>query len=186
LSSLKEDSDNRIQIPELISFLLAASLILGSGLLFFQHYLAYFIVLTAIDGLSTFARVRLFLALDRSIFALSIMFMTAILSRFTVVELILEVLLLISIIDMSMLLQKLAHTGDPMDIIRSRLRSYIFTIVPSAVFSVGMIYIYSVVVFFPSAIPQILELGFAATGVFVLLWYFIRLLASSGNSKNSI
>lgn len=181
-----EDSDNRIQIPELISFLLATSLMLGSGLIFFHQYLVYFIFLTAIDGLATFARIRLFLALDRSIFALSLMFMTAILSKFTVIELVLEVLLLITIVDMSMLLQRLTRTGDPIDIIRSRLRSYLFTIVPSAVFSIGMIYIYSVIIFFPGALPQVLELGLAATGVFVLLWYFSRLLASNRISKNQM
>lgn len=179
-----EDSDNRIQIPELIAFLLAASTMLGSGLILFQHYLLYFIVLTAIDGLSTLARIRLFLALDRTIFALSLMLMTAILAKFTVVELVLEVLVLVTIVDVSMLLQRLTHTGDPIDIIRSRLRSYLFTILPAAVFSLGMIYIYSIIILFPAAFSQVLELGLAATGVFVLLWYFVRLLASNGTSRN--
>ncbi|MHB8567153.1 MAG: hypothetical protein ACYC7D_11545 [Nitrososphaerales archaeon] len=168
---------NRIESTELFSFLLVAGSMLASAIIFFPGYFVFFVVLALIDGASTYAKVRLFLSLDRALFGLALILMSAILASFSVLELIVETLLLIAVLDFSFMLRGLSPSGNSWSIVRTRLKSYLFSIVPAGVFAIGTVYIYSVVLL-SSAPEPVLELGLASAGTFLLILYLMRALIS--------
>ncbi len=172
-------SKNRIEIPELISFLMITVVMLGSAALLIPSYTIFFLALVVIDGLSTYARVRLFVAMDRAVFALALILISSVLLNFSAIELILETLILIAILDFSLLLRRLHGAGDPLEIIKIRLQSYLFSVAPAGVFAVGMLYIYSIILF-PSIPPSpVLEMGLASAGIFLAISYIVRTFVTS-------
>ena len=172
----------KIEVPELISFLVVALVMLGSSLVYFPSYLVFFVALAIVDGLSTYAKIRLFLVIDRCLFGFALILMSAVVLQLNAVELIAETLALITILDFSLLLRRLPTASEPMRVIKLRAQSYVFSVIPAGVFSIGMLYIYSVI-FLSAPSSPVLELGVASGGIFVVITFVIRAMVTSQSSS---
>jgi hypothetical protein len=158
---------------ELVSFLLAAAAMLLSSV-FFPAYYWIFVFLAVIDGLGTATRIDFVVTIDRLVYSLLVLLLGGILFGLSVLPMILETVGMIALLDQLFLIRRIhwQSSSDFFQIIVRRLRSYLFTLVPAAVFSIGLIYISALgigVRFAPA--NTILELGLGSITVFGILLY---------------
>jgi hypothetical protein len=138
------------------------------------------VILGLIDGISTRYHVDSLLLADRLTFAFVALVLSAALPGFGLLGIVLETVLLIALVDISLLLRKIRGPGGWL-IIERRLRSYSFSLLPAALFSFGMVYVYSSVLQTRSVSTSVavLELGFAAFAILLVVAVVIRLTRDS-------
>lgn len=144
---------------------------LASSLVFPSLYWL-FIFLALVDGLSTRFHNELLLSMDRIFYAIVVVFLGAIVLRLDIPSMILETVSVIAFLDIVFLLRRIRSRSDFTPIIASRLRSYLYTLVPAGLFAAGLTYI-GVSVVSASAVSAnaILELGFVSIAVFLLILF---------------
>jgi len=160
-----------LETGELLSFLLVAATMLSSSL-FFPSFYWVFILFAIIDGLSTRYKSGLALSLDRIVFAFIILLLSAESLGLDVLLMILETAALIALLDISFLLRQIRQHSqrDLFTILWSRLRSYLYSLVPAVLLSSGLTYLgASSLSFAVNSQFAILELGLASAAVFVII-----------------
>jgi len=176
-------SARSIETGELLSFLLIAATMLSSSL-FFPSFYWVFILFAIIDGLSTRYSSEFVLSLDRIAFAFIILLLSAESLRLDVLAMILETAALIALLDISFLLRQIRQHSqhDLSTILFSRLRSYLYTLVPAVILSSGLTYLgASSLPFAINSQYAILELGLASAAVFVIILSVARRPETSNN-----
>jgi hypothetical protein len=162
-----------VRTEEVLSFVITAGVMLTSSL-FFPTYYWVFIFLTVVDGISTAIRNELFVSLDRLSYAFIVLVLGGIALGLAVIPMILETVLVIALIDYLLLIRRIhaPSWSDFFKIILRRAESYLYTLVPAAVFSSGLIYLGALSI--GSSFGQanaILELGLASIAVFSIILY---------------
>jgi len=143
-----------------------------SSSLFFPSFYWVFILFAIIDGLSTRYKSGLALSLDRIVFAFIILLLSAESLGLDVLLMILETAALIALLDISFLLRQIRQHSqrDLFTILWSRLRSYLYSLVPAVLLSSGLTYLgASSLSFAVNSQFAILELGLASAAVFVII-----------------
>jgi len=168
-----EGSRHVLELGEILSFFLTAATMLLSALFFPSEYWL-FIFLTIVDGFATAFRNDTAISVDRSAYALAVLVLGGIALKLSIIPMILETFSIIVLIDLLFLIRKMRarSTQDFFKILLRRLESYVYTLVPAAVFSSGLIYLGTLAVG-TSIGPTnaILELGLASIVVFVIILY---------------
>jgi hypothetical protein len=161
-----------LEIGEVVSFA-ATTVVMLSSSLFFPAYYWLFILLAVVDGLATRFRREHFLVLDRIFFALFVLVLGAMAFGLAVIPMITETIAVIALIDFLFLIRRMRTRSrtDFFAILGQRGRSYLFTLVPAAVFSVGLSY-FGEITIISDVGPQnaILELGLASLVVFLVIF----------------
>jgi hypothetical protein len=161
---------------ELLSFLLTVATMLFSSL-FFRPFYWVFILFALFDGLATLYKYGLVLSINRIAFAFIVLLLSAVSLGVDVLAIILETVALIMILDLSSLLRKVSYhsTRDFSTIISSRFHSYLYTLVPATVLSIGLTYLGAAS--FSAAINSqyaILGVGLASVAVFAIIFLAAR------------
>lgn len=160
-----------LEIGEVISFAVTAAVMLASSLVFPSFYWL-FILLALSDGLATRFENELLLSFDRIFYAVVVVFPGAVVLGLDVPGMILETVLLIAFVDIVFLLRQIRSESDFIPIIASRLRSYVYTLVPAGLFAAGLTYIgVSVISASMVSANAILELGLTSAAVFLLILF---------------
>lgn len=170
---MSADSRRALETGEVLSFVLAAGVMLSSSIIF-PSYLWLFILLALIDGLATRFRSGRLLILDRIAYALVVIILGAISLGFDAPGMILETIALITFLDFVSLLRQIRarSRSDFLTIISARLRSYLYTLVPAAVFSAGLTYIGALTIGITiGPANAILALGLASIAVFLIILF---------------
>jgi hypothetical protein len=170
---MMEDSRQVLEPGEILSFLLTAGAMLLS-IFFFPSEYWLFIFLTIVDGFATAFRNDAVISVDRSSYGLAVLVLGGIALRLSIIPMILETVSVIALIDLLFLVRRMRarSTEDFFKILLRRLESYIYTIIPAAVFSSGLIYIGTLAVGTSiGPVYAILELGLASIAVFVIILY---------------
>jgi hypothetical protein len=170
---MMEDSRQVLEPGEIVSFLLTAGTMLLSALFFPAEYWL-FIFLTIVDGFATAFRNNTVISVDRSAYALAVLVLGGIALRLSIIPMILETVSVIALIDLLFLVRRMRarSTQDFFKILLRRLESYVYTLVPAAVFSSALIYLGTLALGTSiGPVNAILELGLASIAVFVIILY---------------
>ncbi len=165
----------RVDPNDFYSFVLFSSTIAFSITVLSSTYWL-FILLVLIDGIATYLRSDSLVSLDRSIGALSLVVLSAVLLSFNVIYLILEVLAVVVLVDLSFLLRRFSDTKLESSIIKRRVGSYIYTMIPSFFISYALIFLYSYV--FQSTNLSALVLGLSSIGSLIVIIAVVRYFPS--------
>ena len=162
-----------VRTEEILSFIVTAGVMLISSF-FFPTYYGVFIFLAIVDGLSTGIHNELLISLDRLSYAFIVLVLGGIALGLSIIPVILETVSVIALIDILFLLRRIhaPSWSDFFKIILRRAESYLYTLVPAAVFSSGLIYLGATSIG-ASIGPAnaILELGLASIAVFGIILY---------------
>lgn len=168
---MSAERQGSLETGEVLSFAITAGVMLASSL-FFPSYYLLFIIFALIDGLTTRFRYETFLTIDRTVYTLAVILLSANALGLDVPLMIIEVVVLIMSMDIIFLLRRIRaqSSSDFSAIIINRFRSYLYSLFPAAVFSIGLTYIGTVAIG-ASVTPAnaILELGLASIAVFAII-----------------
>jgi len=108
-----------------------------------QPFFWLFVMFALVDGLATLFQIGLVVSVSRIAFAFTFIVLNS--ANFGVLAITTETLALIAVLDFSFLLREIKqHAGnDILNILGSRLGSYLYTLVPAGIFSTGVLYIAS-------------------------------------------
>lgn len=165
----------RVDPNDFYSFVLFSSTIAFSITVLSSTYWL-FILLVLIDGIATYLRSDSLVSLDRSVGAVSLVVLSAVLLSFNVIYLILEVLAVVVLVDLSFLLRRFSDTKLESSIIKRRVGSYIYTMIPSFFISYALIFLYSYV--FQSTNLSALVLGLSSIGSLIVIIAVVRYFPS--------
>jgi hypothetical protein len=135
---------------ETYSFILFGAISLCAMALF-QGYYVLFVFLLAVDGLATVAKLGWAVAIDRVAFFASLLVLSLTVGGYTVFFLFAEVILVVTCLDMSFFLRRLGRTIVEDTVIRHRVMSYAYTMLPAFLLSYSLAFLYSLVSAFPSS-----------------------------------
>jgi len=104
-----------------------------------------------------------------------VVFLGAVVLGLDVLGMILGTVLVIAFLDVIFLVRRVRSRSDFVPIIANRLRSYLYTLIPAALFSTGLTYVgLSVVSINTVSADAIFELGLASIAVFLLILFLAR------------
>ncbi len=170
---MSQDLQRPLELGEVLSFAATAAVMLSSTL-FFPEYFWLFILLALVEGISTRFRTERVLSLNRIFFAFILILLGAEALGLDALGMILETVVVIAIMDLLFLLRRTRarSRADFISIISRRLNSYLFTLFPAAIFSVGLTYLGTVTIG-ASIGPAnaILGLGLASFIVFLIILF---------------
>jgi hypothetical protein len=152
---------------EAYSFLLFCALSLSAIALFSGFYLLFVIIVT-VDGLATLTNSDSVVSADRSIFFLALLILSVVRGSYNLFFLFLEIILVIAALDISFLLRRLQGTVVDVSVIRGRLESYAYTLVPAFLLSYSLTYLYSFISGFSSPEPLVLLAVSSAAALFAI------------------
>jgi len=162
--------------PEAISFLLFCALSLSASALFSADYPIFLVILTA-DGLATLANSDRTVDIDRSTFFMAIIVLSVAQGQSNVFFLFLEVTMVVAALDFSLLLRRLRGTVVDPSVLRHRLRSYAYTVIPAFLLSYSATFLSSFVS--DVALPDpLLLLAASSTAALFVIYLVSRLLSS--------
>jgi hypothetical protein len=177
---------SRLSLFEVCSFIIFCVLCVVAIAAFEAYYLL-FVVLLVLDGAATFFSIDTLISADRSILFFGLIILTALWIP-SLLLLTFETLTLFAILDMSLFLRRLADTRIETSVLKRRLRSYTYTIVPAFLLTFVLISLFSVL---PADIVPVwlalFVLAASSAGAFVTVWLATRYLSSlaSGDKPES-
>jgi hypothetical protein len=124
------------------SFLLFCALALAAIVLFPEYY-PFFVALVMVDGLATLMKSEFVVCVDRSLLFITLIVASVAIGSYGLFFIFLEVLLMIAALDVSFLLRRLQGSVVDLSVVKARLRSYLFTLVPAFLLSYSLTYLYS-------------------------------------------
>jgi hypothetical protein len=172
---------------EVYSFVLIVGSMVAFDALLFPGYYWLFLILGLVDGFSTRYRNGTLIAVERIFFAFFVLLASAVSLSFGVAEICTETALVIALIDFSFFLRRVENpaSGEMSKVIRARIVSYGYSLLPAAVFSVGAVSLLSSAFQFRPVFGAIANPGYAvaevaltSVGVFALLVLVARLVAT--------
>src|SRR5579871_915922 len=163
----------RVERGEIYSFLLIAAVMVAAAVVFLPLFWL-FILFALIDGTATLLRVGLAVSLNRIAFGFVLLLLSSL--TFSVVSIVLETIFLIALLDTSFLLRQVMQhtTRDLIAVLSSRFNSYLYTLVPAGVFSLGILYLASPP--FSSGVPPdfaITLLGVSSVAAFLVILFLV-------------
>ncbi|MGD0636862.1 MAG: hypothetical protein ABSA72_02335 [Nitrososphaerales archaeon] len=166
--------------PETYSFLLFCALSLSAVAIFPDYYVLFLVILT-IDGIATLANSDTTVEVARSAYFLALLIPSVAQGRPNLLLLFLEVALVLTALDFSFLLRRIRGTVVDPSVLRNRIRSYGYTVVPTFLLSYALTYFSSFISDF--ALPDpILLLAASATAALFVIYVVTRLLSSRSAS----
>jgi hypothetical protein len=166
--------------PETYSFLLFCALALSAVAIFPDYYVLFLVILT-IDGIATLANSDTTVEVARSAYFLALLIPSVAQGRPNLLLLFLEVALVLTALDFSFLLRRIRGTVVDPSVLRNRIRSYGYTVVPTFLLSYALTYLSSFISDF--ALPDpILLLAASATAALFVIYVVTRLLSSRSAS----
>jgi hypothetical protein len=135
---------------ETYSFILFGAISLCAMALF-QGYYLLFVFLLAVDGLATVAKLGWAVAIDRVAFFASLLVVSLTVGGYSIFSLFAEVILVVTCLDMSFFLRRVGRTIVEDTVIRHRVTSYAYTMLPAFLLSYSLAFLYSLVSTFPSS-----------------------------------
>jgi hypothetical protein len=168
---------SRLSLFEVCSFVVFCVLCLV-GMAAFAAYYLLFVGLLVLDGAATFWSIDTVVSIDRSILFFGLIILTALWIP-NILLLTFEILALFAILDMSLFLRRLADTRIETSVLKRRLQSYTYTMVPAFLLSYVLISLFSIVPV--DIVPQssaLFVLAASSVGAFVTVWLVTRYLSS--------
>ena len=153
-----------------------------SAIALFPGYYVPFVVLLYVDGIATLVNFEIAVSADRSVFFLALLALTVFTGSHGLLFLFLETLVVIAALDVSFLLRGLAGTLVEASVIGSRLRSYLYTLVPAFLFSYLAVYAYTFAADFSSAEPVVLLIA-SSSAALVAVYAISRYLSPRAASR---
>jgi hypothetical protein len=183
--SPQEEPRRGVDLHDFYSFIVFSAMVAFSIAILPEAYW-FFAFLILIDGVGTFFNSAALVAFDRAVCAISLVILSAVLLSFNAIYLILEALLAFVVLDLGFLLRKFSDTNVESPIIKKRIWSYAYVIVPSFLLSYALIFFYS---FVPqSADVSALILGLSSIGAFLIVLvvarYFLLPANLAGHSED--
>jgi hypothetical protein len=177
---------SRLSFFEICSFIIFCVLCVV-GMAAFSAYYLLFVGLLVLDGAATFFSIDTVVSIDRLI----LFFGLIILSALWIPNLLLltfETLAVFAILDISFFLRRLADTRIETSVLKRRLQSYTYTIVPAFLLTYVLILLFSVLP--ADVVPlssALFVLAVSSAGAFVTVWLVTRYLSSlaSGDQPKS-
>jgi len=168
---------SRLSIFEVCSFLIFCVLCVAA-MEAFEAYFLLFVALVVLDGAATFFSVDTLISVDRSILFFGLIILTALWMP-NLLLLTFETLALFAILDMSLFLRRLADTRIETSVLKRRLQSYTYTIVPAFLLTFVLISLFTVL---PADIIPVwlalFVLAASSAGAFATVWLVTRYLSS--------
>ena len=161
--------------PEAYSFLLFCALSLSAVALFPGTYLL-FAVIVMVDGVATLLKSDSSVSADRSAFFVALLVLSVARGSQDLFFLFLEMVLAIAALDVSFLLRRLHGTVADASVIRGRLESYGYTLVPALLLSYALILLYSSISGSSPPEPLVL-LAISSTGALFSVYAVTRYLS---------
>jgi hypothetical protein len=156
--------------------LLFCALSLSAVALFSGYYVVFLVILT-VDGLATLANSDRAVDVDRSTFFLALLVLSVAQGPSNLFFLFLEIALVVVALDFSFLLRRIRGTVVGPNVLRIRLRSYAYTVVPAFLLSYSLTFLSSFVS--DVALPDpILLLAASATAALFVIYVVSRFLSS--------
>jgi len=170
---MMSDSRRVVEQGEILSFVLTAGVMLFSSFFFPEAYWL-FILLTFIDGVATAFSNDTVISIDRATYALTVLVLGGITLKLSILPMVLETVMVIALMDLLFLVRRTRARSrkDFFQILLLRLGSYVFTLLPATVFSVGLIYLGGFTIGATIGPGNaILGLGLASIAVFLIILY---------------
>jgi hypothetical protein len=167
--------------PEAYSFLLFCALSLSAIALFPEVYLL-FVAIVAVDGIATLVGSDSVVSVDRATLFLALVVLSVAEGPHDLLSLFLRMILAIAALDMSFLLRMLRGTVIDASVIRRRLGSYVYTLVPAFLLSYLLTYLYSSLSGLYSPEPVAL-LAVSSTSALLVIYVVSRYLTSHTNDR---
>jgi hypothetical protein len=168
---------SRLGLFEVCSFVVFCVLCAVAVAAFASYYLL-FVSLIVLDGTATFFSSDAVISVDRSILFFGLIILTA-LSIPNLLLLTFETLALFAILDMSFFLRRVADTRVETSVLKRRLQSYAYTIVPAFLLTYVLISLFSAL---PTDIvplsSALFVLSASSAGAFLTVWLVTRYLSS--------
>ena len=162
--------------PETYSFLLFCALSLSAVAIFPGYYVLFLVILT-IDGIATLASSDTTVDIARSTYFLALLIPSVAQGTPNLFFLFLEVALVVAALDFSFLLRRVRGTVVDPSVLRNRLRSYAYTVIPAFLLSYSLTFLFSFVS--EVALPDpILLLAASATAALFVIYFVSRFLSS--------
>jgi hypothetical protein len=136
-----------------------------------------FLVILEVDGLATLANSDLVVSVDRSTFFLALLILSVAQGSHDLFFLFLEVVLVITALDFSFLLRRIRGTIVDPSVLKSRLESYAYTVVPAFLLSYFLTLLYSFISGVSLPDPLAL-LAVSSTGALFAIYAVSRYLSS--------
>jgi hypothetical protein len=170
---MMDDSKRVLEQGEILSFVLTAGVMLFSSFFYPAAYWL-FILLTFIDGIATAFSNDMVISIDRATYVLTVLILGGITLQLSIFPIILETVAVVALMDLLFLIRRTRarSSKDFLQIILHRLESYVFTLLPAAIFSAGLIYLGGFVLGATIGPGNaILGLGLASIVVFLIILY---------------
>jgi hypothetical protein len=168
---------SRLTPFEVCSLVIVCSLC-AVGMVAFAAFYLLFVALIVIDGTATFFAFNAVISVDRSILFIGL----TILSTLSIPNLLLltvETLVLFAILDISFFLRRVADTRVETSVLKRRLQSYVYTMVPAFLLTYALISLFSILpigIIPPSS--ALFVLSASSAGAFVTVWLAIHYVSS--------
>jgi hypothetical protein len=161
--------------PEAYSFLLFGALTLSAVALFPGTYLLFVLIVT-VDGAATLLKSDSMVSVDRSAFFLALLALSVARGSQDLFFLFLEMVLAIAALDITFLLRRLSGTLVDASVVRGRLVSYGYTLVPTLLLSYALTSLYSSISGSSPPDPLVL-LAVSSTGALLSIYAVTRYLS---------
>lgn len=163
-------------IFDLYSFLLLGA-VAGGAIVAFPHLYAFFVFIVVVDALATFFNSDTFLYVERSFVFVVLLVLLLATGVEDILLLFLEIISILTALDMSFLLRRLRWTVTDWRVLRERLVSYGYTAVPAFIISYSLATFYSTIPAF-TPFEALVLLAVSSSAALAVIYRIYRYISS--------